>query len=139
MTLDDLYSIQNVLFSEFDDFWTISTFKQELECKNSHFIIAQNDAGQILGFAGFKAIIDEADIMNIVVKKDCRNNGIGSFLLENLLSLASKLNIIYVNLEVHEKNISAISLYKKLGFKEISIRKNYYNGTDNAIIMQKKI
>ena len=38
MTLDDLDSIQNILFTEFDNFWTYSTFKQELNCENSHFI-----------------------------------------------------------------------------------------------------
>ena len=43
-----------------------------------------------------------------------------------------------ISLEVNELNNSAISLYKKAGFEEVGIRKKYYNGKDNAIIMTKK-
>ena len=71
MTLDDLDSIQNILFTEFDNFWTYSTFEQELNSENSHFVVAKNN-NEIVGFAGLKVIVDEADIMNIVVKKTFR-------------------------------------------------------------------
>ncbi len=137
MTLEDLSKIQDILFSEFDNFWTISTFKQELDCQNSHFIVVKDESLQILGFAGFKHIINEADIMNIVVKKYYRKKGIGKYLLENLISYAKDLQIDTLNLEVNENNITAISLYNRLGFKNIGIRKNYYDGKYNAIIMKK--
>jgi ribosomal-protein-alanine N-acetyltransferase len=138
MTLQDLYNIQDILFSDFDDFWTISSFEQELKCDNSYFIVAKNNE-QIVGFAGFKSIIDEADIMNIVVKKDNRKNGIGSLLLENLIYSAKNLNLKTLTLEVNEYNLPAISLYHNFGFEDVGIRKNYYNGTYNAIIMKKDI
>lgn len=76
MTLNDLNSIQNILFTEFDDFWTYSAFMQELKCENSYFIVGKSDNNEIVGFAGIKVILDEADIMNIVVKKSYRNNGV---------------------------------------------------------------
>ena len=40
-------------------------------------------------------------------------------------------------LEVNEKNKEALKLYKKIGFEEISIRKNYYGKDENAVIMIK--
>jgi len=40
-------------------------------------------------------------------------------------------------LEVNEKNKKALKLYKKIGFEEISIRKNYYGKDENAVIMIK--
>lgn len=137
MTLEDLSEIQDILFSEFDDFWTISSFEQELKCKNSYFIVAKDINNEILGFAGFKHILNEADIMNIVIKKDYRKNGIGKYLLENLISYAKSSNIDTLNLEVHENNIPAISLYHKLGFQDVGIRKNYYDGKYNALLMKK--
>ena len=73
MNLEDLNSIQNILFKDFDNFWTYSTFEQELKCDNSYFIIVRNENDEIVGFAGLKVIVDEADIMNIVVKKSYRN------------------------------------------------------------------
>lgn len=139
MTLADLYSIQDILFSEFDDFWTTCAFKQELECENSYFLVAKNEKNEIVGFAGFKEIVDEADIMNIVVKKSCRNCGIGFLLLNNLILKANELNLSCLNLEVNEKNIPAINLYKKFGFKQVGIRKKYYGGVQDGLIMIKKM
>ena len=139
MNLEDLNSIKAILLTEFDSFWTYSTFEQELECENSHFIIAKNENNEIVGFAGLKIIIDEADIMNIVVKKSYRNNGIGSILLENLISYAKSLKLKTVTLEVNDHNLSAIRLYDKFNFDHIGIRKKYYNGENDAIIMSKKI
>ena len=44
-----------------------------------------------------------------------------------------------ISLEVNEKNIIAINLYKNFGFEKVGRRKKYYNGIDDAIIMTKKI
>lgn len=138
MNLDDLNSIKDFLISDFDDFWNYNILKEELECKNSHFIVVKNENFEILGFAGFKVIVDEADIMNIVVKKSFRNKGIGSFLLDNLISSAKNLHLNIITLEVSEKNLSAIALYKKFGFEKLGIRKSYYDGI-NGLVMSKKL
>lgn len=136
MTLDDLNSIQDILLTEFDNFWTYSTFKEELKSENSYFIIAKSN-NEIVGFAGLKVIVDEADIMNIVVKKNFRCQNIGSILLENLISYAMDKNLKTITLEVNEHNLSAIRLYDKFNFDHIGIRKKYYNGESDAIIMSK--
>ena len=136
MTLDDLDSIQNILFTDFDNIWTYSAFKQELNSENSHFIVAKTN-NEIVGFAGLIVSVDEADIMNIVVKKSFRHNGIGSILLENLISYAKDNNLKTITLEVNEHNLSAIRLYDKFNFDHIGIRKKYYNGESDAIIMSK--
>ncbi len=133
MNSQDLESIKNILNSDFDDFWNYNILKEELNNKNSRYLVAKLN-NEVIGFAGIKIVIDEADIMNIVVKKNFRNNGIGSLLLENLINLSKSLNISSLSLEVNEKNISAISLYKKFNFKEVGKRKNYYKDSD-AILM----
>lgn len=139
MTLDSLDSIKNIIISDFDDFWNYDILKEELECSNSYFVIAKNDNNEIVGFAGFKIIVDEANIMNIVVKKSFRHNGIGSILLEHLISYAKDKNLKTITLEVNEHNLSAIRLYDKFNFDHLGIRKKYYNGESDAIIMSKKL
>ena len=134
MTLEDLNNIKDNLISDFDDFWNYSVFKSELESDSSHYLVVK-DNSKIIGFAGIKVILPDADIMNIVVKKDFRNQGIGSLLLKELINLSKSLNIKNLFLEVNEKNTPAISLYNKFGFKKISIRKNYYKN-NNAIVMR---
>ena len=137
MDIQDLEEIKDVLLSDFDDFWSYEVLREELLSDSSLYIVAKKQ-NEIIGFAGIKIIIDEADIMNIVVKKSYRNNGIGSLLLENLILISNKKNLNFINLEVDCKNTIAINLYKKLGFEEISLRKNYYKNND-AMIMKKKL
>ena len=137
MSLEDLISIKDILTTEFDDFWNYEILKSELESTNSYFFVAKNISGEIVGFAGIKIILDEADIMNIVIKKDFRNNGIGSLLLDYLISYSKSINLKTITLEVNEINIPAIKLYEKFDFEKLGIRKKYYNGENDAIIMSK--
>lgn len=137
MTLSDLNCIKDILSSEFDNFWNYDILKSELESENSKYIVAKYN-NEIVGFAGVKVVMEQADIMNIVTKKNYRNNGIGKLLLKSLLDICKKLNVTSIMLEVNEENLPAIHLYKNFGFKTLSIRNNYY-GNNSAIIMQKGI
>lgn len=138
MNIDDLNKISPVLLTEFDDFWNHNIFKSELENENSKYVVAKNN-DEIVGFAGIWISIDEAHVTNIVTKKDLRKNGIGSTLLEELINLSKNLNLVSITLEVNENNLDAIKLYEKFGFEKLGIRKKYYNNTDNALIMTKKL
>ena len=140
MQLKDLEEIEPFLLEDFDDFWTPSILRQELENKqnlNSHYFVVRQKSKycQILGFAGIITILDEVNIMNIVVKKDKRNLKIGSSLLEFIIHFAKKLKATSITLEVNEHNMPAISLYKKFHFIQVGIRKKYYNNVDSAILM----
>lgn len=134
MTLEDFENIQDIFTTDFDSFWNPSILKQELLCDNSHFIVAKNE-DEIIGFAGFKVLLEDADLMNIVVKKSYRNKGVGSLLLKNLMDLFFSFSLVSLYLEVNENNLPAIHLYQKFGFKKIDVRKNYYPNHQNAIIM----
>ena len=125
MTLTDFEEIQNILTSEFDDFWNSETLKNELENNNSYYIVAKIN-NNIVGFAGIKTVLEEADIMNVVTKKDIRNSGIGSALFSAIIDYAKSNNVKKITLEVNENNLSAIHLYEKFGFVKIAERKKYY-------------
>lgn len=134
MTVQDLESIKDILQSDFDDFWTFSIFKSELENENSKYIIAKYD-DEIVGFVGIWQSLDTIHITNIVTKKSKRNLGIASSLLRHAIDLAIQKQATSITLEVNAKNIPAINLYKKFNFQEVGCRKRYYNGTDDALIM----
>ena len=135
MSLEDFELIKSTLITEFDDFWNSETLENELKSKNSYYIVAKIN-NDIVGFAGIKVVLDEADIMNIVTKKDMRNLGIGSALFKAIIDYSKNNGINKLTLEVNENNLSAIHLYKKYGFEKIAERAKYYNGTDTAVIMQ---
>lgn len=138
MTLPDLDSISDILTCEFDDFWNYNLFKSELENKNSMYIVAKSN-NQIVGFAGIWFSVDDIHITNIVVKKNCRNQKIGSLMLNNLIELCENRTQKSITLEVNSNNIPAQKLYQKFGFKNVGIRKKYYNNTEDAIIMTKTL
>lgn len=136
MTFEDINLIEENFSENFDKFWSIDILKSDFQNENSKYIVAKID-NDIIGFAGIKIIIDEADIMNIAVRIDRRKLGIGSVLLEKLIELSTGSNCTSITLEVNENNFPAIHLYEKFDFKKIGLRKKYYNNTDNAIIMRK--
>lgn len=87
----------------------------------------------IKGFVHIQNGLDIIDLLNIIVKPEYRNHGIGSVLLKYIIDNKQDKKIM---LEVRSKNINAIKLYQKYDFKIINIRKNYYKD-DDAIIMER--
>lgn len=130
----DIDAITPNFETDFDKFWNINTLKNDFANSNSVYFVAKLD-DEIVGFAGFLKICDEANIMNIVTKANKRQLGIGSKLMQALIDEAKKQNLTNITLEVNDKNIPAIKLYEKFNFKRIGLRKKYYNNTDDAIIM----
>ena len=135
MTNEDLENIKDILQTEFDEFWTYEILQQELLSNNSKYIVAKTLDNIIVGFAGIKIILDTAELMNIVTKKSFRANGIGKLMLEYLINMCKNGKIKTLNLEVNSQNTIAINLYKKYNFKEVGLRKKYYNNTYDAILM----
>lgn len=134
MTLNDLEHIKENLQTDFDDFWNFEIFKEELANNNSMYLVLRYE-NEIVSFGGVKIILDEADIMNIVTKKDKRNQGFAKFLLNELITIAEEQNCKTITLEVDENNLPAIKLYKDFEFKEVGKRKNYYKNGNTAILM----
>lgn len=138
MKLEDLNKIKDILETDFDEFWNYETLKDELESDFSKYFIAkQND--EIVGFAGLKIIVDEADLMNIVTKKYYRHNGIASKIMNELINYCKLNRIKCITLEVNVQNSIAINFYKKYNFKEVGLRKKYYENTYDAILMKLEI
>ena len=86
-----------------------------------------------LGYLEIRVIDEVVDIINIFTNEENRRQGIATSLLEYMFEHENYSRIM---LEVSEKNIAALRLYNSLGFKEISMRDNYY-GKEPAVIMEK--
>lgn len=134
MKLCDLDEIEAIYNTDFENTWKFSTLKSELSNPFSKCIIARLN-NKVVGFAGIWFSVDDAHVTNIVVKKSHRNKGIGSLLLEKLINLTKENCKSCLTLEVNTNNIYAQRLYTKYNFKNLGIRKNYYNGLEDAFIM----
>jgi len=134
MNKNHLEEIKENLEVDFDDFWNYNILKEELSSDSSKYIVAITKS-EVIGFAGIKFALDQVDIMNIVTRKDYRNKGVGTLLLRELISICKEFKANSIFLEVSEDNEPAIKLYKKLGFENVGIRKNYYKDK-NGIVMR---
>ena len=116
----------------------------------------KNEGNQknVLGYIVFYGTIESTDIFEVAIEKKYQGRGFGEILMTGSMGKLSedrknlKGNDLLENektdfsenkflLEVNEKNVKALKLYKKIGFEEISIRKNYYGKDENAVIMIK--
>lgn len=114
--------------------WTSDNFIREFTNSFSLFIVAL-DKKKIIGFAVAWNVSDGIELNNISVKKEFRRHGIASLMIDHIKKTLKNGEPVDIFLEVAEKNIEARSFYKKLGFIETGIRKNYYKN-DNAIQMK---
>ncbi len=140
MKEEDLDRVMEIEEKAFTPPWSREAFLLELT-KNllAKYIVAEVD-GLVVGYGGIWLIIDEGHITNIAVDSEYRSMGIGSKIIEGLTQLCRERNIRAMTLEVRKSNEVAKSLYRKYGFKEYGIRKNYYqDNNEDAIIMWKDI
>ena len=105
--------------------WSQHQFTTSIEnSKNLCYCLSQND--KTIGYLIAMLTVDTADILNIGIDSDFKRQGYGTALLNHLIEELKKRNIGEILLEVRAGNKPAIQFYKKQGFKEISVRKNYY-------------
>ena len=135
MLLEDFEEIKDK-FNEFDDFWSPVNLESELKAENREYIVVK-DEDEIVGFAGIILSVDDAEITNIVTKKNRRREGIGTLLINELIRLSKEKGKDNISLEVNEENENAIKLYEKSGFQVLGRRKKYYNNKNDALIMTK--
>ena len=62
--------------------WTEAMLEEELFNPQASFIVAEDDEGNILGYAGLHVVLDEGYIDNIAVQPDARRHGVASALLD---------------------------------------------------------
>ncbi len=92
---------------------------------------------KVIGYLEYSLIYDRMEIDNVFVLENYRNQGIASKMLEYIINIYERNQLINITLEVRTSNYRAINLYKKYGFKEVSIRKYYY-GDEDGILMEKR-
>ena len=93
----------------------------------------------LVGYIISKISYPETHILNLTVSSQFRNNGIGGSLVQLIINDARIRNSQDIILEVRASNKIAQSLYKKMLFKQIGVRKDYYDcneGREDAYVLK---
>lgn len=117
--------------------WSLKSLESELKNNGSHFYVSVED-DKVLGYIGMNVVVDEGYIFNVAVDENARKKGIGTALINTLVTFAKKNSLAFLTLEVRQSNENAIRLYSNAGFVKVGERKNYYSEpAENAILMTK--
>ncbi|MBT2694074.1 ribosomal protein S18-alanine N-acetyltransferase [Bacillus sp. ISL-55] len=136
MTVDDLDQVMEVEVNSFTIPWSREAFFNELT-KNqfAQYLIVEVDQ-KVVGYCGVWIIIDEAHITNIALLPEYRGMKLGEALMGKVMELAREMGALRVTLEVRVSNERAQKLYRKFGFEEGAIRKQYYtDNMEDALVM----
>jgi ribosomal-protein-alanine N-acetyltransferase len=143
--LADVVALERELFP--DDPWSAGMFAEEAAQppESRLYLVARGDEDggpAIAGYAGMMFAPDgrQADVLTIAVRPGSWGRGIGSALLAALIGAAGERGCAEVFLEVRADNPRAHGLYRRRGFRDIGLRRGYYqpSGTD-AIVMRKEL
>lgn len=138
MQESDLTQVEAIEKANFSIPWSLESFRESMELEHTIYLVAEED-GNIMGYCGMYRVFNEGEIVNVAVAEAYRRKQVASKLLEQLFIHSNELQVDNFFLEVRESNEAAIQLYKKLGFIEAGIRKNFYEKPrENAIFMWKR-
>ena len=129
--LDNLQTI-------FTDVFTKKNVKKDIETNEFTNYLTYVINEQPIAFINYYVMYERAELININVLENFQNQKIASKLLEYMINDCINKEAISITLEVKVTNEKAIHLYEKFEFKQIGIRKGYYQGID-AILMEKEL
>jgi len=136
LTRDDVVLVAALEAAIFPTPWTEQLFDDELAAPGRAWIVAADETGAIVGYAGVGVFAGgEAHVMNIAVAPARRQQGLGARLLDAVTRAAANLGAERITLEVREHNEAALALYAAAGYESAGIRPNYYGTGEHAEIM----
>ena len=121
--IPSLVALENACFSQP---WTAAGFAEELDNPLAVFLVAEED-GDVLGYLGFLAVLDEADVTNVAVFPHHRRKGVAAALVAEAQDICRRRGIRCLRLEVRESNLAAIRLYEQFSFVQDGKRPRFYS------------
>lgn len=136
MQIEDIPAVVGIEEEAFATPWTEEIFEHEMNANEyAHYVVAVHE-GEVIGHVGMWVVLDECHITNVAVRKHLRGYGIGEGLMRKAIELCNMNEVRLMTLEVRMTNVTAQNLYRKLGFQDGGIRKNYYTDDhEDALVM----
>ena len=132
--LPELVALDEVCFGP--DAWSAGAWADEFERLSEDRMILVADEGAVVGYAVLlvpPVVEDVVEVLRVAVTPAERRTGIGGQLMTIALERCAGRTVL---LEVASSNQSARGLYAAFGFEEISRRRGYYGGGEDAVIMR---
>ena len=149
MTIDEQYTIRLAEIKDADTLyegerrtfsvpWTAESIAGWISGANRcYYLACCKKTGYLAAYVGLLFIGNEAEIVAVGTLPEYRRQGLGKLLVQHAIKTCRERDIESIFLEVRDKNLPAIALYRSCGFKEIGLRKGYYEDSgEDAVIMK---
>lgn len=127
----DLWAVYELASNNLKERYNPTVFTELSPYWPNGFLVAE-EMGRIVGFLfGIMSSETECRVLMLAVKKEYRNRGVGTQLVNSFIREGAIRGVHLVSLEVRSSNLSAIRFYQRFGFMLTGRIPNYYsNGED---------
>jgi [ribosomal protein S18]-alanine N-acetyltransferase len=139
MARTDLDAVMAIEQRVFPQPWSRAFFEKELATAFATLRVAvepDGDADAPIGYSVYWRVTDEVHLLNVAVRPDRQHLGIGRILVDAVLADSRSIGARVIFLEVRAGNVRARSLYARMGFRELGVRRAYYGPGQDAIVME---
>jgi ribosomal-protein-alanine N-acetyltransferase len=91
------------------------------------------------GFVLTRVAGDESEILMLAVLPEFRRQGRGRLLLRSAEAAARARGSVAMYLEVDTRNVAARELYAGMGYRDVGLRRNYYDGGGDALVLRHEL
>lgn len=134
----DIDAILTIEQASFPIPWKREHFLHEVAALHSFPFVAE-DGEIIVGYVCLMSLFEDAQILDIAVAQEQRGRGVARLLMDYAIAIARDKGAELLALEVRSTNSPAIALYEQCGFVRTAVRQKYYEGRDDALLMELKI
>lgn len=141
MTQDDLDAVIAIEQTAYSHPWTRGNFRDSLNPLFDAQCLWLD--GELLGYFLAMHGVEEMHLLNITVAPGRQGQGWGHMMLDALSLMSRHAGAQWLWLEVRQSNVRALKVYERYGFKQVSIRKDYYPAgrqqREHAVVMSLKL
>ncbi len=120
----------------FEFSWNEEDFIRCLRQRNCIGMVAEEN-DKVVGFMIYELHKTRLHILNFAVADESRRNGVGLAMVSKLLGKLSHERRNRIMLEVRETNLEAQLFFKSIGFKAVSVLRDFYEDSEeDAYLMQ---
>jgi ribosomal-protein-alanine N-acetyltransferase len=132
----DMPAVLAIEEASFEFPWTEEDFIRCLRQRNCIGMVAERN-DEVVGFMIYELHKNRLHLLNFSVDPDSRRSSIGRSMITKLISKLSSDRRNRIMLEVRETNLDAQLFFRSLGFRAISVLRDFYEDTtEDAYLMQ---
>ncbi len=132
----DMPEVLGIEGHSFEFPWSEEDFIRCLRQRNCIGMVAERDE-RIVGFMIYELHKNRLHVLNFAVHPDFRRSSVGSQMAVKLIGKLSPQRRSRILLEVRETNLDAQLFFRDLGFRAISVLRDFYDDTvEDAYLME---